>query len=359
MYDGQQGDENLEVNEDLGFSHTQNEGLDDGLPAGVLDLITEGQTDLAEVAPELSYDEAVALNETIKSTAEVLYILVNRAYTGKIWLQLGYNSFKDYVATELDISRSRAYQLIDQAQVVEKISAIAPEGANIQIKEVVARDIKSVIDDLVPEIERGLAELGEDEDPSDYINSVLEDARQAQRDQGDTDADLDASSTGEFESGESYGEESSGDQADRDGFSASSMGSGGGGGSGGQSGGVYDRSIDDMLSGGGDEDLFDIDSDDAQEKLEGLYSFYTIVDNSQKLPDAERVVQWIPEDKRSAIAANIDDIEAWFVSFANHFRSQPWYAHAKENAPSDSIEEPSIDDFFSGLDSEEDGEDLF
>lgn len=337
----------------------QHEFADDGLPSGVLDMITSTSDLATQVTPDLSYDEAVSLNETIKATAEVLYVLVNKAYIGKIWLQLGYNSFKDYVTQELNMSRSRAYQLLDLAKVVEKIEEIAPEGTEISIKEVVARDIKNVIDDLIPEMEKGLAELDDNEDPSDYINAFLKEAQESKH---QAERDLAAEATGEFEQGGSYSEETEGDYADRAGFSDSGFDNGGGA-SGSANGDVYTRGIEDFL---GDDfkDSEEIDelfaSPDGQDihlQLESLYSLYNALESIKQLPDAEQVVQWIPVEKRGQIATSFQEVVEWVNNFKDSFMGQEWYpelANALEQVGSEP--EEVVSDFFQDYEPENDGD---
>lgn len=343
---------------DEGFS--DHEG-GDGLPGGVLDILTEGNDLAKQVTPVLSYEEAVSLNETIKATAEVLYVLVNKAYIGKIWVQLGYTSFKSYVTEELNMSRSRAYQLLDLAKVVEKIEEIAPEGTEISIKEVVARDIKNVIDDLIPEIEKGLAELDDNEDPADYINAVLKEAQESKHRAAEG---LDEQATGEFEQGGSYNEEKAGDYADRAGFSDSGYDNGGGG-SGGGNGDVYSRGIQDFLGDDDFQDSEEIDQlfaspegQDMHLQMESLYGLYNALESIKQLPDYEQVVQWIPVEKRGQVATSLQSVREWVNNFSDSFANQDWYpdlAQALEQVENDPEEEEV--DFFSEYGTDSEGDD--
>lgn len=332
-------------------------GADDGFPAGVVDIISDASTELeTQATPDLEYDEAVALNETIKSTAEVFHVLVYKAFTGRIWIPLGYNSFTEYVNEELNMSRSRAYQLIDQAKVIEKIAQIAPEGTDVHIKEVVARDLKKVIDNLIPEIERGLEELPDGEDAGAYIAATLEEAREAKR----VADSLDAGATGEFEDGGSYDEELAGDYADRQGFSDSSFGGNGGAGSGFGNGDVYSSTVDDILGDDNDDDdiesLFSTDNNaESVARIETLYNFYVIFDKLKTMPSPAEIIAWLPVEKRAQITASFDNLYSWLSEFGQTLTSQEWYEGIKNALNEEPAESSSEEDFFAGFDDEEDG----
>lgn len=76
-----------------------------------------------EIAHRLTKDEARALTEEIKQSAEHTYTLLLRAHEGEAWDALGYASWRDYATTEFNMSQSRAYQLLDQARIVRSIEA--------------------------------------------------------------------------------------------------------------------------------------------------------------------------------------------------------------------------------------------
>ena len=75
-------------------------------------------------------DEARALTSRIQATHGQLWSLIAEAHDREAWRALGYGSFSAYVDGELEVGRSRAYQLIDEARVVGAIVAAAPEVSN-------------------------------------------------------------------------------------------------------------------------------------------------------------------------------------------------------------------------------------
>jgi hypothetical protein len=86
---------------------------------------------------------AVELTDSIRASATATYILVKRAHDGKAWKALGYDTWSDYVIKEFDMTTSRSYQLLNQANVIKELEAVVPEGAQILLTEKEARDIKN------------------------------------------------------------------------------------------------------------------------------------------------------------------------------------------------------------------------
>lgn len=130
----------------------------------------------------LNADEARTLTDTIKSAAEVLWVLIARAHAGKAWTALGYSTWEDYVKAEFDISRSRSYQLLDQGRVIREIEAAVPEGTEVHLSEAAARDLKGVLEEVVPEIRDRTAGLAPDE-ASVVLDEIVEEQRERIREQ--------------------------------------------------------------------------------------------------------------------------------------------------------------------------------
>lgn len=294
--------------------------------------------DVIDIAnPELTYDEAKELTDHIRATADMMYVLISRAHAGKAWKALGYESFKDYVKEEFNISRSRAYQLLDQARVIEEITSVAPEGTEVRISEAEARDIKTALDELVPEIKERTENLDEDEDAGAIIEDLVKEFRERQNEEesfvgGD---------------GESYPEEYEGDEADRQGFADYSGGNFGGG---------YDNDEDDI-----DDDeidsLLDFDENpaDVRRKFESVYALYTSLSSLREMPSVEEVIPWIPDERKIQISSSLPQALAWLQEF-----SAAWNDEGESNSPeeaqvsADSTEEDfttddDVDDLFEDL----------
>lgn len=312
-------------NEEVNFDHATHEAVIVEQPAEGGAIALHGDTFDVDTSAPLSYDDALVLTEHIRSTADVLYVLIRRAHAGRAWEALNYSSFGEYVKEEFDISRSRAYQLLNQSYVIEQIEAVAPEGAQFHVSEAAARDLKTLVSDLVPEIEDGLAKLEGDIDPGDFIESMIEEARERKKDQEGT--------------GESHDEELAADQADRDGFSNSGFGNGSGGGGGDwNNDDVYERSIDDLLG----EEFTEEDSDDifgggdpqeVKRRIQSVYSLFSLLPTLAKMPDAADVIDWVSEDRRPQVTLHLEAAKNWINQF-----SQEWHDKGYHELVADNIE---------------------
>lgn len=257
----------------------------------------------------LSREEAEELTEHIRSTADVLYVLIARAHAGKAYLALGYSSFEKYVKTEFDISRSRAYQFLNQAHVIDAITAAAPDGTHVKISEAAARDLKNFVNELAPEIK----ERTEGVDPEDagaiiedLVNDYRERAKKPQEEENDfnvddlslDDIDFDIP---DFDSNGSEGGGKGGsDFDDLDGFDN------------------LDDIPGDVATGGFDEDPLEF-----RAKVENTYSFYTAIAALDKMPSVEEVVQAIPDARRSHIDATLPKVLAWLQEFSDKWNAVP------------------------------------
>lgn len=302
--------------------------------------------------PVLTVDQARELTNHIRSTADTLYVLIARAHAGRAWEALGYNSFEAYVREEFDMSRSRAYQLLNQAKIVEAITAAAPEGTEVHITEAVARDLKSIINEVTGEIEDKTRDL----DPDD-AGAVIEELIRAERERKNAVPD---------ETGFSLDEELAADQADRDGFSASSFGSGNGGAyDGPRFGDVDEGEVDDL----GLEDMddiltFDEDPQEVRRNYDAVYVLYTVLGMMKDLPPVDGVIAMVPAERRVQVEGSIEAPVKWLNEFYEQWKAQEWRseltseeATSEENGDTDSAEgftaDPEVDDIFADFDAQE------
>lgn len=114
-------------------------------------------------SPPLNEAEALELTERIRNTTNLLWVLIKRAHAGKAYLALGYTSFEEYARTEFDISRSYAYKLLNQANVIEAIEAVVPEGTEFSLTAGQAADIKPVLPAMLATIEERASDLAPSE----------------------------------------------------------------------------------------------------------------------------------------------------------------------------------------------------
>ncbi len=115
---------------------------------------TDSILDIAIDKSPLNNEQAKQITHSIRDAAEVIWILIARAHAGKAWKALGYDSWEDYVKSEFNMSRSRSYQLLDQAKVISEIQSALPQGSEVKISEAAARELKVVLEEAVPEIRK-------------------------------------------------------------------------------------------------------------------------------------------------------------------------------------------------------------
>lgn len=126
----------------------------------------------------MSKAAAQEVTEAIKSYATATWVLVKRAHDGKAWKSLGYSTWADYVQTEFDMSTSRSYQLINQAEVISTLEDAAPDGTKLMLTEAQTRDIKQVLPRITEKVK---AETASDSPAvaADKINDIVQKEREA------------------------------------------------------------------------------------------------------------------------------------------------------------------------------------
>lgn len=280
------------------------------LPLVPSDVFTDEEMSI-DITEPLTTDQAKELTETIRSTSEVLFMLLARAHAGKAWLALGYSNFGDYVREEFDMSRSRAYQILDQAKVVAAIEAAAPEGAPIpNISEAAARDLKSIIGEVVPEIAERTHGL-----PADEAGDVVEEIVENYRDQVRNDREQDALER----------EEAAEDAAERRGFSETG-------------GGIYTPPPPAPTY--DDED--DYDPALIRRNVQAAYDLYSSIAACKSMPDVESVVNTIPPARRMQVTDSLDPAIQWLLEFREAWMAAPW--HTEDNGDADLDGDDSYDD---------------
>jgi len=153
----------------------------DLLPVEVPDVdLPVDLPDFGDFHSPLNEDQARSITDTIRNAVDVVWMLIARAHAGKAWEALGYETWADYVRDEFNMSRSRSYQLLDQARVVAEIEAAVPEGTVVSITEAAARDLKGVLEEVVPEIRERLEGL-DPEEASDVLAEIVEEQRERLR----------------------------------------------------------------------------------------------------------------------------------------------------------------------------------
>lgn len=269
--------------------------------------------------PPLTVGEAQDITERIKTTTNVLYLLIKRAHAGKAYTALGYSTFEEYVRAEFSYSRSYAYKLLNQANVIAAIEEKAPEGTTIYIGDATARGLKKVLPQVVAEVESKTAGLPANEAGA-VIEEIIREHREKERERM---ADLD-------------------DESDDD-------GEGGG-----------DRKFDGPYTGDYDGGGFDDDDDSDDEEVTGflnedpaaqrrkfdkLYNLYSGLKSIDSVGDGEELPNFVPEERKIEFDNLIETVTPWLIEFRELWRAQKVTAEAEENSEDDDPE--------TGLDFEE------
>lgn len=80
---------------------------------------------------ECNEAEARTLTDDIRRGVERVHLLLVRSYEWGAWRALGYDSWRDYAMAEFGMSKSRAYELLDQARVIKAIEGATGAGSGI------------------------------------------------------------------------------------------------------------------------------------------------------------------------------------------------------------------------------------
>jgi len=80
-------------------------------------------------APPLTRTAARDLTDRIKRAATQICLLLLEAHDGRAWSSLGYRSWEAYARQEFRMSRSRSYELLDQARVLQAVRSAAEISA--------------------------------------------------------------------------------------------------------------------------------------------------------------------------------------------------------------------------------------
>ena len=257
----------------------------DGVAEIAVPEVTEG---VALDTTPLNTEQARQLTDSIRNASEVLWMLIARAHSGRAWQALGYQAWGDYVKAEFDMSRSRSYQLLDQARVIQAIEAAVPEGTPVSpISEAVARDLKDVLEEIVPTIRERTEGL-----PPDEAALVLEEIVEEQRDRLREERDAAAAAVDDEEDDFAYDSPYMGD------------------GSGPKPPPIYD-------------DLDEIDVAKIRRNVNAAHDIYSSLSALASLPEElDEVVDIIPEERHAQIDANLDKAIEHLTRFAEAWRDR-------------------------------------
>jgi len=120
----------------------------------------------------LEEEEARTLTERIKAANRECWLLLLEAHQRRAWLALGYPSWDQYVHRELGMSRSRSYEILDQARVASALQAAVGMSAIPDISPYAARQVKSHLDELLATVRRRVQGASPDSLPRIVADAV-------------------------------------------------------------------------------------------------------------------------------------------------------------------------------------------
>jgi hypothetical protein len=128
--------------------------------------------------------EAREITDRIRGAATRLHDLLLEAYARGAWKALGYGSWREYATSELSISQSRAYRLLDQAKVIAAIQEAAGDEVDFSQlgKSVTARAAEEIKDDLPWVTETIAVKVAAGAEPAAAVREAVTESRAAQRD---------------------------------------------------------------------------------------------------------------------------------------------------------------------------------
>lgn len=123
--------------------------------------------------------EASRLTQRIKTAGRNLSRLVLRAHEGRAWIALGYDSWEQYARQEFGLSRSRSYELVDQARVIKALSSAAQVPADLRVSPWAIREIKRYVPELLETIRQRASATASRREAVELIGQVVEEKRAA------------------------------------------------------------------------------------------------------------------------------------------------------------------------------------
>jgi hypothetical protein len=107
--------------------------------------------------------EARGLTDRIRMATRFLCLLLLEAHARRAWIALGYSTWEQYVHSEFSISRSRSYELVDQARVIQCVRATAGMSGIPDISAYAAQQVKPRLAELNAMVRERTAGLAEEE----------------------------------------------------------------------------------------------------------------------------------------------------------------------------------------------------
>lgn len=129
--------------------------------------------------------EARAATERIRAATRYVCLLLLEVHERRGWVALGYANWEQYVQAEFGISRSRSYELLDQAKVIEGVKQASGLTTIPDISAYAALQIKHRLPEVVETIRRRIDGTLDQAAVDIVVGVVAEYRRRAVRDRRD------------------------------------------------------------------------------------------------------------------------------------------------------------------------------
>ena len=116
------------------------------------------------------------LTNRIRTATRHVCLLLLQAHQGRAWFVLGYRTWEEYIHSEFGLSRSRSYELLDQARVILTIMEAADLSAVPDVSAYMAIQVKPYLCEVAETI-RLRIEGDRQADPQQVIGEVIEQKR--------------------------------------------------------------------------------------------------------------------------------------------------------------------------------------
>lgn len=253
---------------------------------------------------EMSEDEAHEITDAIRATATATYVLLARAHEGKAYKALGYETWAEYVKNEFDMSTQRSYQLLDLSKAVAMIESVTPEGTEVRLTEAQARDIKRELPRITEIIEEETEGM-EPEDASETVDRLIEEMRDAKREEAKRQEELEASLAENDEEARNDALETAADallaaEDEVDTLNADSPE--------GMTSSADDGLVEMDVDG-------DVDAGFNPESTMFIYNFFNMISGVTDLPAPEEMVNIIPESRADEVEEHLLEATSWLNRF--------------------------------------------
>lgn len=121
--------------------------------------------------------EARAMTDRIRTATRRVCVMLYEVHERRAWIPLGYPNWERYVQAEFGISRSRSYELLDQAKVILDLQATAGIDELPDVSAYVAMQIKPRLSQIREELRRQVREA-RGEDVLGIVTRLVEEHRQ-------------------------------------------------------------------------------------------------------------------------------------------------------------------------------------